>query len=72
MKQSVGLLEPPVAANPWIRRGSRNSSVWTKSSVWIPACTGRSLTDGCVAVTDRLMDEIWRAVPDGTKIILKP
>jgi murein L,D-transpeptidase YafK len=29
-------------------------------------------TDGCVAVTDREMDEIWRAVPDGTKIILKP
>jgi murein L,D-transpeptidase YafK len=27
-------------------------------------------TDGCVAVTDREMDEIWRAVPDGTKIIL--
>jgi murein L,D-transpeptidase YafK len=29
-------------------------------------------TDGCVAVTDREMNEIWRAVPDGTKIILKP
>jgi murein L,D-transpeptidase YafK len=29
-------------------------------------------TDGCVAVTDREMDEIWRAVPDGTKIVLKP
>jgi murein L,D-transpeptidase YafK len=29
-------------------------------------------TDGCVAVTDREMDEIWRAVPVGTKIILKP
>lgn len=29
-------------------------------------------TDGCVAVTDREMDEIWRSVPDGTKIILKP
>ncbi len=29
-------------------------------------------TDGCVAVTDREMDEIWHAVPDGTKIILKP
>ncbi len=29
-------------------------------------------TDGCVAVTDREMDEIWRAVPDGTKIIIKP
>jgi len=29
-------------------------------------------TDGCVAVTDREMDEIWRAVPDGTKIVLQP
>lgn len=29
-------------------------------------------TDGCVAVTDREMDEIWRAVPDGTKIVLEP
>lgn len=28
-------------------------------------------TNGCVAVTDREIDEIWRAVPDGTKIILK-
>jgi L,D-peptidoglycan transpeptidase YkuD (ErfK/YbiS/YcfS/YnhG family) len=29
-------------------------------------------TDGCVALTDRDMDEVWRAVPDGTKIVLKP
>jgi len=29
-------------------------------------------TDGCVAVTDREMREIWRAVPDGTPIELKP
>jgi murein L,D-transpeptidase YafK len=29
-------------------------------------------TDGCIAVTDREMDEIWRAVPDGTKIIITP
>lgn len=29
-------------------------------------------TDGCVAVTDREMDEIWRVVPVGTKIILEP
>jgi murein L,D-transpeptidase YafK len=29
-------------------------------------------TDGCVAVTDGEMDEIWRAVPDGTRIFLKP
>lgn len=29
-------------------------------------------TDGCVAVTDREIDEIWNAVPDGTRIVLKP
>ena len=29
-------------------------------------------TDGCVAVTNSQVEEIWRAVPDGTKILLKP
>jgi murein L,D-transpeptidase YafK len=29
-------------------------------------------TDGCVAVTNGEIDEIWRVVPDGTKITLKP
>jgi len=29
-------------------------------------------TDGCVAVTNNEMDEIWTAVPDGTKIVLEP
>jgi L,D-peptidoglycan transpeptidase YkuD (ErfK/YbiS/YcfS/YnhG family) len=29
-------------------------------------------TDGCVAVTNREMDEVWRPVPDGTKIVLNP
>lgn len=29
-------------------------------------------TDGCVAVTNGEIDELWRVVPDGTKIILKP
>jgi lipoprotein-anchoring transpeptidase ErfK/SrfK len=29
-------------------------------------------TDGCIAVTDREIDEIWRLVPDGTKIVLEP
>lgn len=28
-------------------------------------------TDGCIAVTDSEMDEIWRAVPDGTPIVIK-
>jgi murein L,D-transpeptidase YafK len=29
-------------------------------------------TDGCVAVSDRDIEEIWRTVPDRTKIILEP
>jgi murein L,D-transpeptidase YafK len=29
-------------------------------------------TDGCIAVTDKEMDEIWRAVPDGTPIEIRP
>ena len=29
-------------------------------------------TDGCIAVTNAEMDEIWRAVPDGTPIEIRP
>jgi murein L,D-transpeptidase YafK len=29
-------------------------------------------TDGCIAVTDEEMDAIWRAVPDGTQIEIRP
>lgn len=29
-------------------------------------------TDGCVAVTDEEIDEIWRVVPDGTPIEIRP
>ena len=29
-------------------------------------------TDGCIAVTDREMDEIWNAVADGTPIWIEP
>ncbi len=29
-------------------------------------------TDGCVAVTDREIEEIWRAVPDKTPIVIEP
>jgi murein L,D-transpeptidase YafK len=29
-------------------------------------------TDGCIAVTDKEIDEIWRAVPDGTPIEIRP
>lgn len=29
-------------------------------------------TDGCIAVANGEMDEIWRAVPDGTPIEIRP
>lgn len=29
-------------------------------------------TDGCIAVTDAEIDEIWRLVPDGTPIEIRP
>jgi murein L,D-transpeptidase YafK len=29
-------------------------------------------TDGCIAVTDEEIDEIWRSVPDGTPIEIEP
>lgn len=32
----------------------------------------RDWTAGCVAVTDREIEEIWQAVPDGTPITLRP
>lgn len=32
----------------------------------------RDWTDGCIAVTDQEMEEIWNTVPDGTPIEIKP
>lgn len=32
----------------------------------------RDWTDGCIAVTNEEMDEIWRVVPDGTPIEIRP
>jgi murein L,D-transpeptidase YafK len=29
-------------------------------------------TDGCIAVTNREMDELWGAIPDGTPIEIRP
>jgi L,D-peptidoglycan transpeptidase YkuD (ErfK/YbiS/YcfS/YnhG family) len=29
-------------------------------------------TEGCVAVTNEEIEEIWRAIPDGTPIQIKP
>lgn len=29
-------------------------------------------TAGCIAVTNREIQELWRAVPDGTPILIRP
>jgi murein L,D-transpeptidase YafK len=29
-------------------------------------------TDGCIAVTDEEIEEIWSLVPDGTKVEIRP
>jgi murein L,D-transpeptidase YafK len=40
---------------------------------WLgPLYNLRDWTDGCIAVSNRQMEEIWRAVPDGTPIEIKP
>jgi hypothetical protein len=33
---------------------------------------GYDWTDGCIAVTNPQIDEIWELVPDGTPIIIHP
>jgi len=37
----------------------------------VPIAT-RDWTDGCIAVTNEEMDEIWRAAPDGIPIEIRP
>ena len=32
----------------------------------------RDWTDGCIAVTNEEIDEIWKAVPDGIQIEIRP
>ncbi len=40
---------------------------------WLGAThRARDWTDGCIAVTDREMDEIWELVADGTPIEIRP
>lgn len=40
---------------------------------WIGAGhRAKDWTDGCIAVTNQEIDEIWRAVPDGTPIEIRP
>jgi murein L,D-transpeptidase YafK len=43
------------------------------SQAWIGA--GHRLydwTDGCIAVTNSEIDEIWQLVPNGIRVIIKP
>ncbi len=37
-----------------------------------PAHRLKDWTDGCIAVTDEEIDEIWKAVPDGIEIEIRP
>ena len=40
---------------------------------WLAPLTQRAdWTDGCIAVTNREMEEIWRSVDDGTPIVIEP
>jgi murein L,D-transpeptidase YafK len=44
-----------------------------KGYTWVGASHRmKDWTDGCIAVTNEEMDEIWRAVPDGTPIEIQP
>lgn len=48
--------------------GAPNGQGWKK---W-KYNKGRDWTNGCIAVSDSEMREIWNLVPDGTPIIIKP
>jgi murein L,D-transpeptidase YafK len=40
---------------------------------WLgPLYNMRDWTDGCIAVTNSEIEEIWRAVPNGTPIEIRP
>lgn len=45
---------------------------WVPSSDWARKWYNKDWTDGCIAVTNDEMDEIWRLVADGTPIEIKP
>jgi murein L,D-transpeptidase YafK len=35
-------------------------------------CLSRDWTDGCIAVSNAEIEQLWKLVPDGTKIIIRP
>jgi murein L,D-transpeptidase YafK len=45
-----------------LRKGLRWLGSWHRMMDW---------THGCIAVTDSEMDEIWRAVPNGTPVVIR-
>jgi len=47
--------------------GLRNGGGWLGRLHLVP-----DWTDGCIAVTDPEMDELYRIVPDGTPIVIRP
>jgi len=69
--------------NPSDRAAARRGGVFAGGDVfvhglpngygWIgSAHRARDWTDGCIAVTNEEIDEIWQAVPDGTPIEIRP
>ncbi len=43
---------------------------WYQPGIADRAFAGRDWTDGCIAVSNQEMDEIWQAVDDGTPIMI--
>lgn len=39
---------------------------------WIKHTFNKAWTAGCIALTNSEMDEIWKLVPDGTDVIIRP
>jgi murein L,D-transpeptidase YafK len=47
--------------------GMRDGSAWLGRLHLVP-----DWTDGCIAVSDAEIDELYRIVPDGTPIVIRP
>ena len=67
----------PVTAPVWLRLVRQGDGIVgtfsTDGQSWIGAAhAGMDWTRGCIAVTDREMDEIWELVDDGTPIEIRP
>ncbi len=39
---------------------------------WLEETAGRDWTDGCIALSNRDMEEVWRLAADGTPILIDP